>query len=657
MLAACLVGASPAPAAQTFRYTWREPLHAVDPATGHRLTAPRQPLDEDERDTLGVTGSMGISRRTVWVDEEGQLFVQARLPQSMAAQPHELDVYVQDGKRMSLRGTLRYTPGKGLLVAKTFVFPDLPEGPVVTEVHARGAHGSDWQEIVTQPVEVARGSRLRFSFALRGDERQDTPMDLVVETRDELDPSRPAATIFRRRVRPGAGRTDWKEAVESVSDVAGRRVRFAFRSRPADKTDAAAGVVWGAAELEREEKRRAFPLLLLVSLDSLRVNSVGLYSGGDATPAIDRFFRSGAVMMQAVTQSVTTLPAHMTLLTGLTPPAHGVVDERHRLSSSVETLARVLQARGWRTAAFTEGGALAAEAGFARGFDLYDEGKTERISPANADALARAAAYLDEHSAEPLFLFVHTYRTRPVHTGADVRSESARRRELASMVEQVRSADEALGKLLGILDGRTVQDESLYVLTSGHGEEFFEHGAGGHGTHLYEEAVRVPLLLRNERIGRARAAHAAVGLVDLARTVLELLDIDAPASMQGRSFASLLTGDEEAAMPRRFIEARRPLRLLDDGSLIDWGAPAFAVREMDRKVIFHPAAGTLEAYDLSRDPRETRNLMQAGRGPRWAQELADAVRDHASLRRVAPAPPANLSPINRRRLQSLGYLQ
>ena len=658
-----LASAAFAPAAQaaaTFEYTSRQPLHAVDPATGAALAPARERIGDSIRDALGITGTVGIARRMAWVDEDGQLFVQARMPQSMASQPHDLDVYVQDGNGMSLRGVLHYKPGKGLLVSRTFVFQDLPVGPVATEVHARGAHGSQWQEIVTQPVEVAAGSRLRFAFALRGDEQQDTPMELVVEARDELDPSRPPRTVFERRVTPGAGRSDWNEIATDLGDVKNRQVRFAFRSRPAKAIETTAvGVLWGQANVERDEKRRAYRALVVVSLDSLRLNSVGLYSGGDATPAIDRFFSDGTVMMEAVTQSVTTLPAHMTLMTGLPPSVHGVVDELRQLPGGVRTLAQTLQDQGWRTAAFTEGGALAGELGFARGFDHYDQGKAHYISPANSDALERAADFVDSHAEQPLFLFVHTYRTRPVHTGADVRSEQARRRELASMVEQVRDADEQLGALLKLLRERVIDDDSLFLLTSGHGEEFFEHGAGGHGTQLYEESVRVPLMLRGGMLARRTTSDRTVGTMDIARTVLDLLDVRPPASMQGSSFAAAAAGREAAAAaPRRFSEARRRLRLLADGTLQDWGAPALSVRDDHYKVIFHPASRALEAYDLSRDTREARNLLEGGRGPRWAYELADVLQGHAAtLERPRVAPPASLEPINRRRLRSLGYLQ
>jgi arylsulfatase A-like enzyme len=335
-----------------------------------------------------------------------------------------------------------------------------------------------------------------------------------------------------------------------------------------------------------------------------------------------------------------------------------VIDESRAIPPDLATLAEALQSEGWTTAAFTEGGALAAELGFGRGFHVFDEGSAGHVSPENADALERATRWLDRHSEHPAFLFVHTYRTRPVHTGADARVESVHRRELAAMVEQVRSADAAVGKLLATLEGRAIEDQSLYVLTSGHGEEFFEHGAAGHGTHLYEETMRVPLLMRGSKLARRRP-QAVVGLLDVAPTILDLVGVPVPRSMQGMSFSRIVRGQKPSVAVPMYCEARRPLRLLADGTLQEWGGAAFAVRENDLKLIVDGSGKKMQAYDLSRDPREQDDLFASGVGPDWARRLARNVAAYRDLaqRQAAQAPRASLTEDNRRRLRSLGYLQ
>jgi arylsulfatase A-like enzyme len=453
----------------------------------------------------------------------------------------------------------------------------------------------------------------------------------------------------------------WEDESKDLGKLAGKRVRFVFRSRPAvSDASSAPGVVWGAPLVEVDEKRRAYPIIVLVSLDSLRVTSVGLYTGGAATPFLDGFFgRKGAVMTQASTQSVTTLPSHLTLMTGLSPISHGVVDETRSLGQGVVTLAEALREAGWHTAAFTEGGALAGELGFRRGFDLYDEGDSKEIDPASSDAVDRATRWLDDYSGAPLLLFVHTYATRPVHGGVDAAGDpSVREHALADYVAQVRRADDALKNLFGSMKGRIDEDNALFIVLSGHGDEFFEHGATGHGTQLYDETMHVPLLVRGERVRETGKSNLSVGLIDVAPTILDLEGVRAPSGMQGRSFARFLESGHEVLDTPRFCEARRPVRLTSAGKLLLWGPPSYAMRDATKKIIWNAGAGgTFEAYDLATDPRELRNLVTPSGAPEWAQRMAGSLKTYpaATGRQARPGGKADLSPANRSRLESLGY--
>lgn len=644
-----------AQAVDKFTYTMRRELRPLDVRSGAAMPFASERVDDGSRRTLGVTGRVAISRRPTMVEEGGQVFVHASVPEALAGKPHELDVLV--GGRV--RGSIPYDPKGGRRVARLFVLPDLAPGPAMVEVHVRGVHVDDWQEIVTEEVEVPKDGRLSFGYSLEGSSGASPPVELVVEARPAEGAGGKGAVVFRRKV--AAGSKDWKDVSEDLDDLEGRRVHFVFRSRPAgDASGGADGVVWGAPTVEHDEKRRAYPIIVLVSLDSLRTSSVGLYAGGSSTPFLDSFFgKKGAVMMQASTQSVTTLPSHLTMMTGLNPLSHGVVDEKHSLGPGVVTLAEALRSRGWHTAAFTEGGALAGELGFSRGFDLYDEGQSASIDPRTADALERARIWVDEYSGSPLFLFVHTYATRPVHTGVDAtRNPKVRDVVLGGYVDQVRAADGALKALFDTLKGRIDEDNALFVVTTGHGEEFFEHGAAGHGTQLYDETVRVPLLLRGERIEESGRHAVAVGLVDIAPTILELVRLRAPSGMQGRSFAAALESGSRVLAAPRFSEARRPVRLTATGKLQLWGPPSFAVRDGTRKLIWSSGGdGSFEAYELSSDPREQRNLVRGSQMPDWAQRLATSLRSYPATagRHARPGGKAELSPANRSRLESLGY--
>ena len=657
LLLTCLAG--PASAADQFTYTMRREVHAVDTKSGAEIPFSKEKVGSANRRTLGVTGRIAIARRTVFVEEGGQVFVHATVPEGLAGQPHDLDVLVEGNDGMRVRGSIPYQPGSNRKVARVFVIPELSPGPALTEVHVRGAHVGDWQEIATEQIDVPTKGRLRFGYSLEGATAKSPSLDLVVEARP-ADGQGKTVTLMNRKV--SGGSSGWEEETADLSKLAGRRVQLAFRSRPAGGDSATApGVVWGAPTVEVDEKRRAFPIVVLVSLDSLRASSVGLYTGGGATPFLDGFFgREGAIMTQAVSQAVTTLPSHMTLMTGLNPLSHGVIDETRSLGPTVATLAEQMRAKGWHTVAFTEGGALAGELGFRRGFDVYDEGESGEIDPASSDSITRATEWLDDYSGAPLFLFVHSYASRPVHTGVNaVEDPSARERHLASYVEQVRRVDGELRSLFDTMKGRIDEDDSIYVVTSGHGDEFFEHGAVGHGTHLYDETSRVPLLLRAEDMKRRGRQNLVVGLIDVAPTILEMAGVKASSGMQGRSFARLLQSGKDVDAAPRYSEARRPVRLTSAGQLLLWGPPAYAIRDGSYKVIWNSGGDeSFEAYDLAKDPRETRDLVRAGRPPEWVRRLAGSLKNYPGVAERGArgrGGKADLSPANRARLESLGY--
>jgi len=653
------LAAGAARADDQFVYTMRREVHAVDVKTGAEQPFASEKVGSEKRRTLGVTGRVAIARRTTLVEDGGQVFVHATMPEGLAAKPHDLDVLVDGKEGMQVRGSIHYEPKDGRRVARLFVLPELTPGPALVEVHVRGVHVADWQEIVTEEVDIPKKGRLHFGYTIEGTTAGSTPLELVVEARVAGSKDAESITLLSDRV--SGGDDKWQDERKDLGKLAGRRVRFVFRSRPAGgAATAAPGVIWGAPTVESDEKRRAYPIIVLISLDSLRPTALGLYTRSSATPFLDSFFgRKGAVMTEAATQSVTTLPSHLTLMTGLSPMSHGVLDETRSLGNGVVTLAQALREKGWHTAAFTEGGALAGELGFRRGFDIYDEGESNEIDPADSDSIERASRWLDDYSGAPLFLFVHTYATRPVHGGVDGSLDpEVREEQLAAYIHQVRGADHALQGLFQTMKGRIDEDEALYVVTSGHGEEFFEHGAVGHGTQLYDEIVRVPLLIRGTEVSETGKHTLSVGLLDVAPTILEMAGVRAPAGMQGRSFARLLEDGKAVLEAPRFTEARRPVRLTGSGKLVLWGPPAFSVRDGTRKVIWNSGSDdSVEAYDLAGDPREQRSLVQKGQGPDWAMRMAASLRNYPATagRQARPGGKAELSPANRSRLESLGY--
>ena len=270
-----------------FVYTMRREVHAVDVRSGAEMPFASERVGSESRRTLGVTGRVAIARRATMVEEGGQIFVYASVPEALAGKPRDLDVLVDGKDGMRVRGSIHFEPKGSRRVARLFVLPELAPGPALVEIRVRGVHVADWQEIVTEEVDVPKKGRLRFGYTLEGTTVKAPSLELVVEARPVADDRGKPVELMSRRVSSGSGK--WEEEVEDLGDLAGRRVRFVFRSRPAgNDTAGAPGVVWGAPSVEVDEKRRAYPIVVLVSLDSLRSSSVGLYSGGGATPCWSR---------------------------------------------------------------------------------------------------------------------------------------------------------------------------------------------------------------------------------------------------------------------------------------------------------------------------------------------------------------------------------
>jgi hypothetical protein len=280
--------------------------------------------------------------------------------------------------------------------------------------------------------------------------------------------------------------------------------------------------------------------LLLVTLDSTRADALS----GDAAsralaPRIAALAEGGVRFPNAYTVAPLTIPAHASLLTGLVPPRHGARDNgRFALPGSADTLAEVLHARGFETAAFVSALVLDRGFGLDQGFELYDQPPlVERMNggmpaerPGLETALAAAGWLGERERGQPFFAWVHLfdahnpYAPGPEHlarAGGD-----AYRGEVAAL-------DDAVGILVDALAARGLDSETLIVVTADHGESLGEHGELLHGALCYEATVRVPLVFRfpgaPPEPGRARLAS----LVDLFPTMLARLALPIPPGLDG----------------------------------------------------------------------------------------------------------------------------
>jgi len=330
-------------------------------------------------------------------------------------------------------------------------------------------------------------------------------------------------------------------------------------------------------------------VVILISIDSLRADRLGAYGNSrDTSPTIDRLGREGARFSNALATSPWTLPSHMSLLTGRDSLAHGVNTERDRLSPAVPTLAEELRNGGFVTVAtVAESVFLAAWRGFGRGFDVYDDATVSEAMWLHADNPAPlttklAVQLLRRYAGRRLFLFVHYWDVHydylppaPYDTmfdphyrghvsGIDFMEDPAidehmATRDLDHLLAlydgEVRRVDDHVGRIVQTVDELDIAERTAFIVTSDHGDEFFEHGGKGHGLTLYRELIHVPLTIRAPGGLRGHVIDTPVSLIDVVPTVLELAGVEPSRRHDGRSLVPALGGHTIA--PRRAVHALR----------------------------------------------------------------------------------------------------
>jgi len=366
--------------------------------------------------------------------------------------------------------------------------------------------------------------------------------------------------------------------------------------------------------------------LLVVTLDTTRPDALSLY-GGPPTPGLERLAREGVVFERAYTAAPITLPAHATLFSGLYPPRHGVRDNGQILSEGAHTLAELLLAEDYQTAAFVGAVVLDPAFGLQQGFERYDAprpagGPARAHAEAEAERPARAVidaalAWLRARDrSRPYFLWVHLY---DAHTPYEPPAEFAGQTPRARYDGEVRSADSELQRLFEHLRAEPTLDETLVLVAGDHGEGFGEHGEEGHSVHCYETTLRVPLVVRAPfwaRLAPGSRSRELVALADLVPTACEALGIETPADLDGRSFWSAAAPEERGIYFESFY------------GYLNFGWSPLAGWIDARGKYLH--ASDERFFDLQSDPLEERDLL--------AERAADVTRAQRGIAELERAP-------------------
>jgi len=452
------------------------------------------------------------------------------------------------------------------------------------------------------------------------------------------------------------------------------------------------------------EAAESVPVILLL-LDTLRWDALSCYGHSQRlTPHLDRFCSEAIQFEMARAQASWTKPSIATLLTSTYPRQHGARGRADRIRSASPSLASVFRRAGYRTGAVVANGNLSPAFGFARGFDHYHYLRPDFALGARGKALGLGAyriasvawqrlarnrrdhryfkrdatevnrAVLDWVSGltgeerRRFFIFVnyidpHDPYFRHPYDGhglgaVDGKSPSPETRdEMVSLYHgEVAFLDHHLGRLFARLRQAGLYQRSLILITSDHGEEFLDHGGWWHGLTLYEEQLRVPLLVRLPRgVGGGTRAGAETGLVDVAPGLLEMAGLGnaVPGAMRGRGLArSLAAGDPATGAAPRSFHADE---LLDGNRLSSITEGRWKYVRANRG---NPRGVPVESlYDLETDPGERTNL--AGTRPDLVEALSERL-DRLQAGgggTAAAAPGAEMDEETAEHLRALGYLQ
>lgn len=395
--------------------------------------------------------------------------------------------------------------------------------------------------------------------------------------------------------------------------------------------------------------------ILLISIDTLRHDHLGVT--GDPvvqTPNLDALARRGVLMPATYVTEPSTNASHASMLTGALPNVTGVRSQFiDKVAARVPTLAEILRQGGFlgqtpfRTGAVYSWVSLdPVFSGLDRGFDRYEgyvvgaaDGRplrtTDRAFDPRADLEAQidgranvttdaSLAMIESMQGQPFFIWTHyfdphlpftppaPYDTRydPGYTGPVDGSLPTIHRIQGGALPldpagpdtahldalyrgEISYVDEQIGRIVDRLTSLGIAERTAMVVVGDHGESFGEHGTWFHPTSLYNQEIRVPMIMVLPGLPATRIA-TAVSTLDIAPTILELLGIDPPPTFAGQSILPLLGGRSTGA--DRIVFSQSP----DDR--------LYAAIGNEWKLILRSQDGTHELFHLPTDPAEFRNL-------------------------------------------------
>lgn len=390
-------------------------------------------------------------------------------------------------------------------------------------------------------------------------------------------------------------------------------------------------------------RRQERPNILLIVIDALRPDHLGFNGHSRPTsPTIDRLAAQSVVFKNAISAASWTKPSFSSFLTGLYPCQHGVTQWESVMPDSIVTVAELLKQAGYGTGVIINIGTLSGRFNVFQGFDSISEATHfERDAVMTTDE----AIKMIEGIQKPFFLLVHyidvhwPYRAPveyydsigeresfqrwgPVKGGDEFNVEEAGLRASIMYDACIRFVDDQVNRLLDFLADRGLRESTVLIVTADHGEAFWEHGTRAHAKTVYDEEIRVPLVLHYPKRYGHKIVSQQVSLVDLAPTIAAIANVKDTSHREGRNLLALIEKKKDAVPRKRLLP---PEYDLNEVSLFRIPASK-GIRSLKWKIMVEPSTGLIKIFDLENDPKEKVNL--------WESDLAIKDSLVSLLRRV-----------------------
>ena len=436
--------------------------------------------------------------------------------------------------------------------------------------------------------------------------------------------------------------------------------------------------LFSAAPSGARDGGRRFPNILVISVDTLRLDRLSIYGYERPTsPYIDLLLRGGARFEEARTPEPLTAPAMVSTFTSLHPHEHGASRNGLRMRPELPSWPKALKGRGYKVAAFVGNWTLKDEiSGLGEHFEVYEEVLNRKrwglfLGEATAEDLnKRAVSWLDRHQKRdgdwPFLLWLHyvephaPYRFRP--QTAPALGIKSRDKKSDRYDTEVAYVDRAVGRLLSDVRMRVPMEDLLIVFLADHGESLGEHGYWGHGRNLFEQTLRVPMgIVWDGKIPTQQVVGGAATLLDIGPTVLGLLGLEVPMAFQGKDWTGHLVAGQTiepgrvtfhqahkgAVQRRKNNDRARRAGLLEVGLVRDGKQKELLTVKTQPAVrsVFDLNEDSLESVSLEAESTPPSSQLEA-----WLTEVRQGLEASDLL------PPPTLDEESLEQLKALGYI-